>query len=86
MGETCGVSRKLIRNWRIVEMELWDPEDVDLVGPAFIEFRANGQGEFQFIAVRGFMDVRHGGRDGSRSRSSRGTATTRVIRRAVAGG
>jgi hypothetical protein len=24
--------------WRIVEMELWDRDDLDLVGPVFIEF------------------------------------------------
>ena len=50
--------------WRIVEMELWDEEAIDLVGPAFIELRDGNQGSFRFIAVEGWMDVRVGERDG----------------------
>lgn len=42
--------------WRIVEMELWDRASLDLVEPAFIDFGADGTGEFQFIAVRGWID------------------------------
>jgi hypothetical protein len=30
--------------WRIVEMELWDSDDLDLSGPAFIEFGEDGLG------------------------------------------
>ena len=51
--------------WRIVEMELWDREAIDLLGPGFIELTANGQGSFRFIAVEGWMDVREVERDGS---------------------
>lgn len=29
---------KIAGRWRIVEMELWDTEAIDLLGPAFIEF------------------------------------------------
>ncbi|GAB3401879.1 hypothetical protein [Flindersiella endophytica] len=54
----------LIGRWRIVGMELFDPEDVDLVEPGFIEFTADGHGEFGFIAVRGAMDWRATDRDG----------------------
>lgn len=50
--------------WRIVEMELWDEEAIDLVGPAFIELRDDDQGSFRFIAVEGWMDVRDVERDG----------------------
>jgi hypothetical protein len=50
--------------WRIVEMDGWDQEAIDLLGPAFIEITANGQGSFRFIAVEGSMDVREGERDG----------------------
>jgi len=49
----------LLGTWRIVEMDLWDPEDIDLVGPAFIEFTADRMGHFRFIAVKGWMDCRH---------------------------
>jgi hypothetical protein len=44
-------------------MDVWDREAIDLVGPAFIEFRGQG-GEFHFIAVDGWMDCRHGQRGG----------------------
>lgn len=50
--------------WRIVEMEVWDREAIDLLGPAFIELTSNGQGNFRFIAVEGWMDVREVERDG----------------------
>ena len=50
--------------WRIVEMDLWDLEAIDLVGPAFIEFRKDRTGHFRFIAVEGWMDCVNGKRDG----------------------
>ena len=52
--------------WRITEMSLWDREAIDLLGPAFIEFRGNG-GQFRFIAVDGWMDCRQGRRNGQPS-------------------
>lgn len=55
---------KVSGRWRIAEMELWDAEAVDLLGPGFIEFGRDGMGTFRFIAVEGWMDVRHGQRDG----------------------
>jgi hypothetical protein len=50
--------------WRIVEMELWDQDAIDLLGPAFIELTSNGQGSFRFVAVEGWMDTREVRRDG----------------------
>jgi hypothetical protein len=50
--------RSLIGRWRIVEMDLWERDDLDLVGPAFIEFRPDRTGSFGFIAVTGWMDCR----------------------------
>src|SRR5689334_11797385 len=50
--------------WRIVEMEMWDQEAIDLVGPGFIEFAKNGLGRFGFVAVEGWMDCRWNERDG----------------------
>lgn len=44
--------------WRIVETDLWDRDVLDLVEPAFIDFAAEGAGEFRFIAIRGWMDWR----------------------------
>ncbi|GAB2883543.1 hypothetical protein GCM10022245_18740 [Streptomyces mayteni] len=54
----------LIGRWRIVEMDVWDRDAIDLVGPGFIEFADDGTGQFGFIAVRGWMDCRTAERDG----------------------
>ncbi len=37
--------------WRIEEMEVWDDNDLDLLGPANITFDDDGLGSFQFVAV-----------------------------------
>lgn len=47
-----------------MEMDLWDSESIDLMGPGFIEFGKDRTGEFQFVAVHGWMDWRRGRRDG----------------------
>jgi hypothetical protein len=41
----------LIGKWRITEMELWDKDDLDMIEPAYIHFKANGLGEFKFGCV-----------------------------------
>jgi hypothetical protein len=38
--------------WRITEMELWDQDAIDTIGPAFISFGGSG-GSFRFICVEG---------------------------------
>ncbi len=50
--------------WHIDEMEQWDREDIDLLGPGFFRFDEEQSGEFQFIAVRGWLDCRYGSRGG----------------------
>jgi hypothetical protein len=50
--------------WRIVSMELWDVDAIDLVEPGFIEFDPDRSGQFGFIVVRGWMDCRDTTRDG----------------------
>ncbi|WP_405135388.1 hypothetical protein [Nocardia sp. NBC_01388] len=57
----------MLGRWRIVAMDGWDRDAIDLVGPGYIEFRRNGTGEFAIIAVQGEMYCRpeqHGGTDG----------------------
>jgi hypothetical protein len=74
--------------WRIIEMDLWDREAIELVGPGYLEFRQDGMGRFGFIAVEGWMDCRPvktdsgpgveftwDGTDESDRVSGRGTAT-----------
>jgi hypothetical protein len=48
----------LVGRWRILEMDLWDRDALDLVGPGFIEFSSNRAGSFGFIAVNGWLDCR----------------------------
>ena len=58
------MTRPVGGRWRIVEMERWDRDAIDLVGPAFIELKTNGHGSFRFIAVEGFIDARRVEREG----------------------
>ncbi|MFJ9368432.1 hypothetical protein ACIRRA_28955 [Nocardia sp. NPDC101769] len=39
-------------------MDSWDRDAIDLLGPGYIEFRANGTGESAIIAVNGRTDYR----------------------------
>lgn len=50
--------------WRITGMDLWDKEDFDLLGPAYIRFDKNRTGAFRFIAVEGWMDCTYGKQEG----------------------
>jgi hypothetical protein len=50
--------------WRIIEMEVWDRDYLDLVVPAFIEFDRDQMGQFQFGTVRGWLDCRFEERNG----------------------
>ena len=44
--------------WRIVEMELWDSDAIDLIEPAFMDISGH-EGEMRFIAVRAWLDIRY---------------------------
>lgn len=54
----------LTGRWRIVAMDRWDRETIDLNGPAVIEFHTDRRGVFRFVAVEGWMDCRVALRDG----------------------
>lgn len=45
-------------SWRITEMELWDQDAVDLLGPGHFTFTDHRFGHFCFGAVQGDMDCR----------------------------
>ena len=51
-------------SWHITEMQLWERDDIDLLGPGHITFGSDEMGQFQFCAVRGWIDCRFGERDG----------------------
>jgi hypothetical protein len=41
-------------------MDLWAGEDLDLLGPAFLQLDANGGGRVRFIAIEGAIDWKQG--------------------------
>lgn len=44
--------------WRIVWMELWKQDYVDMEVPGYITFEKDGNGEFQFGLLSGEIDYR----------------------------
>jgi transposase len=51
-----GAKSALIGKWRIIEMGLWDNDYLDMVEAAYIQFKANGLGQFKFGCVVGGLD------------------------------
>lgn len=49
---------KFKEKWKIIEMEQWDQEYIDLVESGYFRFDDDGIGEFVFGTVSGFMDCR----------------------------
>ena len=50
---------QIIGKWRIVEADLWDRSHLDLVEPAMMTIRANGQGEIAFGAMQASLDLEY---------------------------
>jgi len=44
--------------WRIVEMEMWAQDYIDMEVPGFIDIGSDGTGQFQFGLVSGDIDGR----------------------------
>jgi len=53
---TRKVSKPLCGKWRIVEMEVWDKDFLDMLEPAYIAFDGKGSGEFLFGCVVAGLD------------------------------
>src|SRR6478736_5600414 len=53
-----------VGRWHIVSMETWGEDYINEEVQAFIEFKEDGTGTFQFGYVRGEMDWRPSTRDG----------------------
>jgi len=65
MAKVPAFAKGFAGRWRIVEMDLWDNDFLDLVEEAHLIFRGAADGEIVFGAIRGELDVRYGSRDGS---------------------
>ena len=48
---------EFVGKWRIIHMEVWSQDSVDLMVDGYFEFFTNGQGQFAFCAVEGNMDI-----------------------------
>src|SRR5690606_8677074 len=65
MARVPAFAKAFAGNWRIVEMDNWDNAFLDLVEQAHLSFTGATDGEIAFGALKGFLDVRYGARDGS---------------------
>jgi hypothetical protein len=54
------LAKPFLGRWRIVHMDQWDRDFLDLLEPAFITFDDGGLGAFVFGAVNGQLDCRYG--------------------------
>ena len=50
------VRKSLAGKWRIIEMELWGGNFLDMLEPACIAFDGRGSGEFRFGCVAASLD------------------------------
>jgi hypothetical protein len=50
----------LVGRWRIVSADLWESDYLDLVEPAALVVRADGQGEIAFGALQASLDIDYG--------------------------
>ncbi|HSP24066.1 MAG TPA: hypothetical protein VLQ65_02730 [Saliniramus sp.] len=64
MARRPAFARAFAGRWRIVEMDTWPDDVLDVGGEAHIVFTGGNDGEIAFVAVEGFLDVRYGARDG----------------------
>src|SRR4051794_15043173 len=67
MAMVPGFAKAFAGCWRIVEMDNWDSDFLDLAEEAHLTFEGKSDGKTAFGALKGFLDVRYGARDGSAS-------------------
>jgi hypothetical protein len=65
MSKRPALAKAFAGRWRIVEMDTWDNEFLDLVEEAHITFEGISGGEIAFGALQGTLDVRYVSRNGS---------------------
>ena len=65
MAKVPAFAKVFAGRWRIVEMDVWDNDVLDIGEEAHLTFEGASDGEIAFVAVKGFLDVRYGARDGA---------------------
>jgi hypothetical protein len=48
--------KEYVGTWRIMEMDEWDDEYINMETKAYLQIDKKGQGNFQFALVRGSID------------------------------
>ena len=86
MAKVPGFAKAFAGRWRIVEMDNWDSDFLDLVEEAHLTFEGKSDGEIAFGALKGFLTSATALETVRRARSSHGRGTTRMIPSAVADG
>jgi hypothetical protein len=64
MPRKPAAKNQFLGRYRITSMDQWDQDFVDEEVEGFVEFTKDGQGEFHFGYVHGFIDYRLSTRDG----------------------
>ena len=65
MAKVPAFAKTFFGRWRIVEMDGWDNDFLDLVEEAHLTFTGAADGEIAFGAPKGFLDTRYGSQDGA---------------------
>ena len=65
MAKVPAFAKAFAGRWRIVEMDVWDSDFLDLVEEAHLTLTGEAAGEIAFGALQGALDVRYGSRDGA---------------------
>ena len=55
MAKVPGFARAFAGRWRIVEMDTWDNDVLDIGEEAHLTFEGGSQGEIAFVALKGFL-------------------------------
>ena len=63
MARVPAFAKAFAGRWRIVGMDNWGEDFLDLVEEAHLTFKGSADGEIAFGALKGFLDVRYGARD-----------------------
>jgi hypothetical protein len=64
VSRTPSFAKAIAGRWRIVEMDAWDKDVLDIGEEAHITFKGARGGEIAFVAVNGVLDVRYKARNG----------------------
>ena len=65
MAKVPAFAQAFAGRWRLVEMDTWGSDVLDLVEEAHLTFTGASGGKIVFGALQGLLDVRYGSRDGS---------------------